>query len=99
MVGDGQRIAVPPVAEFELALEVGAPQIIGGCPFGQRRTARAVARPAAALDQAVTIENRMDGAFGRNSDVPIEPPDQQFADLASPQCGFSALRRTIRLSI
>jgi hypothetical protein len=82
MVGDGQRIAVPAVAQFELALEVGAPQIIGGCPFGQRRAARAVARPAAALDQAVTVEHRMDGAFGWNSDVPIEPPDQQFADLA-----------------
>jgi hypothetical protein len=78
MVGDGQRIAVPAVAQFELALEVGAPQIIGGCPFG---AARAVARPAAALDQAVTVEHRMDGAFGWNSDVPIEPPDQQFADL------------------
>jgi hypothetical protein len=24
----------------------------------------------------------MDGAFGRDSDVPIEPPDQEFADLA-----------------
>jgi hypothetical protein len=84
MVGDGQRIAVPAVTELELALEVGAPQIIGGCPFGQRRATRAVARPAAALDQAVTTENRMDGAFGWNSDVPIEPPDQQFADLASP---------------
>src|ERR1700688_4003658 len=82
MVGDGQRIAVLAVAELELPLEVSAPQIIGGSPFGQRRAARAVARPAAALDQAVTIENRMDGAFGRNSDVPIEPPDQQFADLA-----------------
>jgi hypothetical protein len=32
MVGDGQRIAVPAVAQFELALEVGAPQIIGAAP-------------------------------------------------------------------
>src|ERR1700693_3747144 len=83
MVGDGQRIAVPAVAELELALEVSAPQLIWGSPFGQRRAARAVARPAAAPDQAVTVEHRMDGAFSWNPDVPIEPPDQQFADLAS----------------
>ncbi len=82
MVGDGQRIAVAAVAELELALEVGAPQIVGSGARGQRRAARAVARPAAALDQAVAIENRMDGAFGRNPDIAIEPPDQQFADLA-----------------
>jgi hypothetical protein len=41
-----------------------------------------VARPVAALDQAVAIKHRMDGALGRNPDVAIEPPDQQFADLA-----------------
>jgi hypothetical protein len=29
MVGDGQRIAVSAVAELELALEIGAPQVIG----------------------------------------------------------------------
>ena len=29
VVGDGQRIAVAPVAELELTLEVGAPQIVG----------------------------------------------------------------------
>ena len=39
-------------------------------------------RPAAALDQAVAIENRMDGALGRHPDVAVEPPDQEFADLA-----------------
>src|SRR5689334_12897299 len=30
----------------------------------------------------MAIEHRMDGAFGGNPDVAIEPPDQQFADLA-----------------
>ena len=30
MVGDGQRVAVAAVAELELALEVGAPEIVGG---------------------------------------------------------------------
>src|SRR5512135_1878263 len=29
LIGDGQWIAVAPVAELELALEVGAPQVIG----------------------------------------------------------------------
>jgi hypothetical protein len=42
----------------------------------------AVAWPAGAFDQAVAIENRMDGALGRNPDIAIEPPDQEFADLA-----------------
>ena len=43
MVGDGERIAVAAVAELELALEVGAPEIIGAGAGGQRR-ARARAR-------------------------------------------------------
>src|SRR6185312_2242349 len=82
MVGDGQWIAVAPIAELELALEVSAPQIIGPSARGQRRAARAMARHAATLDQTVTVENRMDGAFGGKPDIAIEPPDQQFADLA-----------------
>jgi hypothetical protein len=36
---------------------------IGHGALRQRRAARAMARPAAALDQAVTVEHRMDGAF------------------------------------
>src|SRR5437879_7826090 len=82
MIGDGQRVTIPAVAELELALEVGAPQIVGAGARGQRRAARAVARPAAALDQAMAVEDRMDGAFGGNPDIAIEPPDQQFPDLA-----------------
>src|SRR3954452_18478242 len=91
MVGDGQRIAVAAIAEPELALEVGAPQIIGSDTRGQRRAARAVARPAATLDQAMAIEHRMDGAFGGNPDIAIEPPDQQFADLARAPVRFLGL--------
>ena len=45
MVGDGQRVTVPPIAELELGLEVGAPQIIGASARGQRRAARALALP------------------------------------------------------
>src|ERR1700716_2303585 len=69
------------VSELELAFEVGAPQVIGHGALGQRRAARAVARPAATLDQAVAIENRMDGALGRYSDIAAEPPDQELANL------------------
>jgi hypothetical protein len=68
-VGDGQWITLPAVAKLELALEVGTPQIVGQGAFRQRRAARAMARPAAALDQTMTIEHRMDGAFGRNPDM------------------------------
>ncbi len=82
MVGRGQWVAVSPVAELELALEVGAPEVIRDSAFRERRAARAVARPAAAPDQAVAIEHRVDGAFGWNPDSAVEPPDQQLADLA-----------------
>ena len=76
------RIAVAAIAKLELALEVGAPQIIGHGALGQRRAARAMARPAAAPDQTMTVEDRMDGAFGRNPEVSIEPPHQELTDLA-----------------
>jgi hypothetical protein len=82
VVGDGERIAVAAVAELELALEVGAPQLVGSGALGQRRAARTMARPAATLDQTMTIEHRMDGAFGRNPDIAVEPPDQELPDLA-----------------
>ena len=49
MVGDGQRIAVAAVAELELALEVGAPQIVGRGALRQRRAA---ARGCAACRRA-----------------------------------------------
>ena len=46
VVGDGQRVAVSAVAELELALEVGAPEVVGGRARRQRRAAGAPARPA-----------------------------------------------------
>jgi hypothetical protein len=36
-----------------------------------------MARPAAAPDQAVAIEDRMDGALGGTRDIAVEAPDQQ----------------------
>ena len=82
MVGRGQWVAVLPIAELELALEVGAPEFIRNSAFRERRAARAVARPAAAPDQAVAVEHRVDGALGRNPDIAVEPPDQKLANLA-----------------
>jgi len=47
-----------------------------------RRAARAVARPAATLDQTMPVEDGVNGALGRDPDIPVQPPDQEFADLA-----------------
>src|SRR5690349_18370350 len=92
MVGDGQWVTVLAIAELELALEVGTPQIIGKRALRQRRAPRALARPAAALDQAVAIEHRMNGALGGNPDVAVEPAHQQFADLAGAPVWLLALQ-------
>src|ERR1700740_1830119 len=37
---------------------------------------------AAAFDQTVPIENRVDGALGRNPNITIKAPNQELADLA-----------------
>jgi hypothetical protein len=92
MVGDGQWVTLLAIAELELALEIGTPQIIGKRALRQRRAARAVARSAAALDQAVAIEHRMNGAPGGNPDVAVEPAHQQFADLAGAPVRLLALQ-------
>jgi hypothetical protein len=47
----------------------------------------------------MAIEHRMDGAFGGDPDIAIEPPYQQFADLARTPVRLLAFRRTIRPSI
>ena len=67
MVGDGQRIAVATIAKFELALEVGAPQLVGHGALRQRRAARAMARPAA------TLMPRMDAFLIGNTARGIAP--------------------------
>ena len=51
-----------------------------------------MARPAAALDQAVAIEHRMNGALGGNPDVAVEPAHQQFANLAGAPVRLLALQ-------
>ena len=82
VVGDGQRVAVVTVAELELALEVGAPQIVGRDAGGQRRAAGPLARAADGLDQAVAMQDGVDGALGRDADVAVQAAHQQLADLA-----------------
>jgi hypothetical protein len=84
MVGYRERIAVEPTPELELTLKISTPQIVGRSALGQRRAARPMTWRATPLDQAVTIENRMDRALGRHAEVLIEPPHQDLADLACP---------------
>src|SRR6201988_419343 len=50
-----------------------------------------MARPAAAFDQTVAIENRVDGAPGRNPNIAIESPHQELADLARAPMGLLSL--------
>ena len=58
VVGDGERVAVAAVAELELALEVGAPQVVGrGAGDSGVPVARWRGRPGA-LDQAVAVRAR-----------------------------------------
>src|SRR5665213_840070 len=99
MVGDRQGVTVAAIAELELALEVDAPQRIGHSPRRQRRAVGAVAACPGALDQAVAVEHRMDGALGRQANVAGKLAQHQFADLRAPQCGLSRLRSTISRSI
>ena len=64
---------------------------IGGA-LAEGCAARTMARGAATLDQAVTVENRMDGALGRNPDVAVKPSDQELADLARAPVRLLALQ-------
>jgi hypothetical protein len=61
MVRDGERIAIALVAEGELSLEVGTPEIIGIGPRRERCPLGLVAPPPHAFDQATAIQHGMDG--------------------------------------
>src|SRR5258708_26095597 len=65
MIGDRQRIAVLAIGEQELALVIGTPQFIGTLANGESGSLGPTTHAAAALDQAMAIEHRMDGALGR----------------------------------
>ena len=60
-ISDGQGIAVTPVREHELALVIGAPQLVGFEGLGKGRSLRPMAPRLAALDQPMAIEHRVNG--------------------------------------
>ncbi len=79
-VGDSQWIAIAAVCEHELALVVGAPQVIGLFGHRQRCTGGFVAPACFAFDQAVTIKDGMHRADRRGVDIRIKP-GQSLPDL------------------
>jgi hypothetical protein len=82
VVGDGERIAVAAVAEFEFALEVGAPEVIGESALREGRALGAVAAAAQSADQAMAVEHGVDGTFGWHAEIAGPAADEQFADFA-----------------
>src|SRR2546425_5049500 len=92
MVGDSQRVAILAVAEPELAFEIGAPQLVGTGSCRQLGTGGTASGPADRLDQAVPVQDRVDGALGRHAHVAVQSPQQQFADLAGAPVRLLALQ-------
>ncbi len=43
-----------------------------------------MARAVDRLDQAVAVQDGVDRALGGNTDIAVEPTDQEFADFARP---------------
>src|ERR1700731_1722485 len=93
VVGNSQRKAVPAIAELELALEIGAPEVVWRGAGRERRAGRPVPRPPRDLDQAVPVKHGVDRALGRNADVTVQSADQELADLAGTPMGLVALGR------
>src|SRR6201984_1148306 len=93
VVGDSQRKAVAAIAELELALEIGAPELVWRGAGRERRAGRPVPRPPRDFDQAVPVEHGVDRALGRNADVAVQSADQTLADLTGTPMGFLALGR------
>ena len=93
MFGDGQGVAILPVAELELAFVVGAPEFVGGDPSRERGPGRAMTGSAKDLDQLMSMQNGVDRTFGGNTDVTVEPPNQNFTNFASAPMRLLALHR------
>ena len=79
MVGDGERGAVLAVAEPELALEFGAPEVVGVGAGRQLGALGTTPRAALVLDQVIAIEHRVDGADRGDFDFAGQAADEQFA--------------------
>jgi hypothetical protein len=63
VIGNGERVAILPIGEHELALVVGAPELVGV----RRPRERGPLRPMTPLPpahQAMSIQHRMDCADG-----------------------------------
>src|SRR4029434_10459720 len=90
VVGNGEGIAVFVNTKQEFAFVVGAPELIGPLPKGQRSALRTTTHAAAALHQAVAIQHGMHGAFGRDGNA-RESADQAIANFASTPAGVLAL--------
>jgi hypothetical protein len=79
-VGDGERIAVAPIGEHELALVVGAPEVIRGSRARERRSLGPIASAAPPRDEPVAIQDRVDGTDGGTAD-PQHAAAQPLPDL------------------
>jgi hypothetical protein len=91
VVGDGERVAVLAVAQLELPLEVGAPQIVGRCADRKPSPAGSRARAADPLHQAVPMQDRVNRALGRHSQVLVQSANQELANLARAPMGLLPL--------
>ncbi len=90
MIGDGQWIAVLTIDEQELAFVIGTPQFIGTLANGESGSLGPTTHTAAALDQAMAIQHRMDGALGRDRNS-RESAQEALANLAGTPAWVLAL--------
>jgi hypothetical protein len=85
LIGDRQRVTIVVIPQQELALEIGTPELIRVLAEGEFGALSATTHPTAAL-QAMTIQHRMDGAFGGDGDSG-ESAEETLANLAgAPAC-------------
>src|SRR5579884_2180679 len=93
MVGDRERIAIALIAELELALIVGAPQLIRSEARRQRCSFCAGSRALQARDQPVPIQDRMNSAAGWHLHYRRQAPQQALTNLAGAPTRLLALGR------
>jgi len=83
MVGDGQRIQYRPLPSLNSPLKSAHHRSLGPAPAEAACRARGGAARRA-LDQVMAVEDRMDGTFGRNPDIAVEPSDHSSRILRAP---------------
>ena len=98
LVGDGERVAEPPVAEPELALEVAAPEVVRRRGLREGRARGAEPPGAGVLDQAVAVEHRVDRRARRQRTSGPSRRASSSRSLRAPQFGFSRFSATIAAS-